>query len=189
MPFGGVYTPRSQGELRTFTFDFFGDMQATDQLVSASSVLKCPDDANVAGLLVATPVIMSAWDSYTGSSFMGYASGNILYVQSVPSVPLVPRASVSGGGATAGTFIVKQLAGATGGIGSYQLNIAQSVGLGLLSSSYKISTVVSQQIGVNSSNLVGFLSALSYSWTILAKAQSNDILEWTMSIPVVPEPE
>jgi hypothetical protein len=189
MPFGGVYTARSQGELRTFTFDFFGDLSPGDSLVSATSTLMCADDPAANALLVGSPVIANGNGAYIGSSFQGYISNNLFFATTVPTVPLVPLALVTGGTVAYGTYIIKQLSGTTGGIGVYQVSVAQSVPLGTLNSSYRNNTVVSQQIGANSNNLTGFLSGVVYEWEITAITASWDTVIWTVHIPGLLEPE
>jgi hypothetical protein len=58
------------------------------------------------------------------STFTGTISGDILSVTTAPSTSLVPGATLSGtaGGIVAGTQIVSQISGTTGGIGTYYVN-------------------------------------------------------------------
>lgn len=93
--------------------------------------------------------------SFTGSigaataSFTGSISGNVLTVTAVSAGTLVAGASLSGGsGIVATSQITAQLTGTTGGIGTYQVNIAeQTVPAAALTATYGILTVTGTVTG------------------------------------------
>lgn len=68
----------------------------------------------------------------TLASFTGSIGTTTLIVTAVGSGVLAPGQTVLGGATVANTRIVKQLTGATGGIGTYQVSISQTVGSGAL---------------------------------------------------------
>jgi hypothetical protein len=61
MPFGGDFTPRSPGELRTFSFDFAKDLATGDAIASATTTLSAYSgtDANAATLLNGSPQLLA----------------------------------------------------------------------------------------------------------------------------------
>jgi len=189
MPFGGAYSIRSPGEVRTFSFDFIDDLAIGDSILadpfSVSTSLVCDADSNASTLLIGSPAILDGLGAYT-STYIGYISGSILFVTSNPTNPLTSNASVIGPGIIGGTYIVNQLNGATGGIGNYAVSIGQPISSTTLVSMWATNTVVAQRIGTNKNNPIGFLPNVTYEWTITVQTVLGDILEWTAHIPVGP---
>ena len=63
----------------------------------------------------------------TIASFTGAISATTLTASSVTGT-LAPGQTVAGSGVTSGTYIVSQLTGSTGGAGTYQVSVSQTVG-------------------------------------------------------------
>lgn len=93
-------------------------------------------DAVFTGAVTATPF------NITGS-----ISGRILTVTAVAFGPVVNGGILTGTGVTAGTQVQKQLSGTTGGIGTYQVNYAQSVGSVAIVGAYGLLTVSAVSAG------------------------------------------
>ena len=68
--------------------------------------------------------------SNSNVSFTASITGTTLTVTAVGtgSGPIAPGAFLSGGGVTANTYLVSQLSGTTGGVGTYSVNLSQTVG-------------------------------------------------------------
>lgn len=80
---------------------------------------------------VQQPPIRAATFSYTMQTqlqFTGSINNTTLTVTTAPNTPIVPGIVLgSVGGVTAGTVIISQLSGTTGGIGTYQVSISQTL--------------------------------------------------------------
>lgn len=61
------------------------------------------------------------------ATFTGSIATTTLTVSAVASGTILPGMLITGTGVTASTYIVKQLTGTTGGTGTYQVNISQTV--------------------------------------------------------------
>ena len=48
-----------------------------------------------------------------------------------------------------------------------------------------INAVVAQRLGTNTNNPVGFKPNVTYTWSIVATTQNNEILKWTVNIPIL----
>jgi hypothetical protein len=66
-------------------------------------------------------------NSDVSASFTGSISTTTLTVTAVSSGTLIPGQALSGAGVSAGTVIQSQVSGTTGGVGTYSLNISQSI--------------------------------------------------------------
>lgn len=73
------------------------------------------------------PRLATNIDSYIDTAFMASAAGTTLTVTSILIGTIVPGATLLGTGVTAGTTILSQLSGTTGGIGTYLLSTAQTL--------------------------------------------------------------
>lgn len=65
----------------------------------------------------------------------------VLTVTAVGSGTLYPGATISGTGVTTGTTIVAQLSGTTGGVGTYEVSIQQTVASTTITATYGVMTV------------------------------------------------
>jgi hypothetical protein len=77
-----------------------------------------------------TATLLGSIGPVATTSVTGSISGNVLTVTAVGSGTIYPGATLSGtggGGVTSGTKVVGQLSGTTGGVGTYALNITQTV--------------------------------------------------------------
>jgi hypothetical protein len=77
------------------------------------------------------PRLATTVDTYVDCVFTGSIAGDVLTVTAVNpafSGLITPRAAVFGTGVTVGTRVIAQLSGTTGGIGTYSLTGAQTVG-------------------------------------------------------------
>ncbi|RVT95244.1 hypothetical protein EOD42_16800 [Rhodovarius crocodyli] len=72
---------------------------------------------------------------------------NVMTVTAVGSGTLVPGAILSGTGVVTGTTVVRQLTGTTGGVGTYQVSIFQTVASTTVSASYGTMTVTAVASG------------------------------------------
>lgn len=80
------------------------------------------------------------------ASVTGSIADNVLTVTAVGSGTLVPGGTLSGTGVASGTKIVRQLSGTAGGIGTYEVNIAEQT---------VASTTVSETYGTMTVTVVG----------------------------------
>lgn len=85
---------------------------------------------------VTTAAIAASTFSVTGS-----IAENVLTVTAVGSGTIVPGATISGSGVVSGTKIVRQIAGTTGGVGTYQVDVLQTVASTTVSGAYGTMTV------------------------------------------------
>ena len=93
-----------------------------------------------------------------GGTFTGSISGTTLTVNAIPKGNIALGQFVTGSGVTAGTQVVKFLTGA-GGIGTYQVNISQTVG------SETLTTYYQRPLRINSAYVLA--SNLSYVVDVL----------------------
>lgn len=77
----------------------------------------------------------------------GSISGTTLTVSAVTSGQVNVNETFTGSGVAAGTFIVSQLTGTPGGVGTYQVNNAQTVASETLTGSYSLMTVTAVASG------------------------------------------
>lgn len=75
------------------------------------------------------------------TSVTGSIEDNVLTVTAVGSGALVPGATLSGSGVSTGTKVVVQLSGTTGGVGTYQVSIAQTAASTTITAAYGVMTV------------------------------------------------
>lgn len=87
-------------------------------------------------------------------------SGTTMTVTAVGSGTLYPGCHLSGTGVTAGTQIVNQLTGTTGGVGTYTVNKSQTVASTTITTLVKNFSVLGCEFRDNASNL-GFLSLIA----------------------------
>ena len=81
------------------------------------------------------------------STFTGSIAGNVMYVTSAPTTPLVAGAIVTGTGVTSGTQVANQLSGGAGGIGTYAVTKYQSVASESLSAGWGLLTAPAPSAG------------------------------------------
>lgn len=86
-------------------------------------------------------VVTAAIATTTTLSVTGSITGNVLTVTAVGGGTVVAGAILAGTGVTAGTQVQKQLTGTTGGVGTYEVSVSQSVGSGTITGSYGTMTV------------------------------------------------
>lgn len=139
--------------------DFWVKNEGTTTAIPGQKAFASTKDGSVsfanAGSAAATASITGSIGAQSGT-VTGSISGNILTVTGSGALALVPGALISGtvggSGVVAGSFIVSQLSGTTGGVGTYALSIGdQAVGPGTLNFSYgllTVATVVSGAIEV-----------------------------------------
>ena len=114
-----------------------------DGSVTFGATGNAPVGASVTGAVAAS----------TGS-FTGSISNNVFIVTAVSAGVVVPGGTLAGGATIAGTQVVGQLTGVTGGIGTYQVNLQQNVASGTITETYgtlTITAVGSGNIAVGSS--------------------------------------
>jgi hypothetical protein len=102
------------------------------------------DGAVVFGATGGAPGAASVTGAIAASTFTatGSISGGVMNVTAVSAGTLVPGATVSGTNVVAGTQIVSQLSGVSGGVGTYSVNpAAQNVASTALSGTYGTLTV------------------------------------------------
>lgn len=75
-----------------------------------------------------------------GASFTGSIAATTLTVTALASGTIVPNQPLAGAGITAGTYIVSQLTGTTGGIGTYQVSASQTVASEAMTTASSIET-------------------------------------------------
>ena len=81
-------------------------------------------------------------------SFTGSISGSIMTITTVGSGAVVPGGAITGTGVAPGTVVTSQASGATGGIGVYQVSVAdQTVPSTTLSETYGLLTVTAVTSG------------------------------------------
>ncbi len=126
-------------------------------------------NARLAGVCAATDVNVNATPSYTG-----YISGTTLTVDVLNSGTLAAGLPVNGTGVASGTTILSQLTGTPGGVGTYRVNISQTVASSaqdeLLSSGGCLNTLTARVVGEHLSRtpderLYGSGSHDAFAWT------------------------
>lgn len=75
-------------------------------------------------------------------------TGNVLIVAATVTGAFVVGGVLSGTGVTAGTYIVKQLTGTTGGVGTYQVSAIQTVATTTITQAYGLMTVATMVSGM-----------------------------------------
>ena len=112
---------------------------AVGDIVSHSSILEI---ATITGLGTGTGGTGTYTLTYTGStsSFTGSISGTTLTVTAVASGTIITGQVLTGNSATAGTAIVSQLTGTTGGIGTYTVSISQTRTSGSFTGTYTLAS-------------------------------------------------
>jgi hypothetical protein len=142
---GGDYWMRNNGTLVT-TVGMKAYASLSTGLVAFGPTGSPPNAASVTGSIAA-----QATTSVTGSIAVntsantGNVTTGVLTVTAVGSGTLVVGGTLAGTGIQAGTTVVNQLTGTTGGIGTYTVNIPQTVA----------STTVTQTSGVLTVTAVG----------------------------------
>ena len=126
-------------------------------------------NSRLAGVCAATDINVNATPSYTG-----YIVGTTLTVDVVNSGTLAAGLPVNGTGVAAGTVIVSQLTGTPGGVGTYRVNISQTVATSaqseLMSSGGCLNTLTGRVVGEHLSRtpderLYGSGSHDAFVWT------------------------
>lgn len=126
----------------TVVVDGYTHTSGTLNLTTATSF------SNAAGLIQTSlngsqPTAASVTGAIAAStaSVTGSIAGIILNVSAVASGVLVPGGSITGTGVTAGTIIQQQLSGTTGGVGTYAVNLSQTVASTAIAETYGTLTV------------------------------------------------
>jgi hypothetical protein len=145
---GASVTGDISGTTLTVSAVTFGTLAVND-IVSHSSILQT---ATISGLGTGTGNTGTYTLTYTGStsSFTGSISGTTLTVTAVASGTIITDQVLTGGSVTAGTKIVNQLTGTTGGIGTYTVDISQTRSSASLTGTY---TLASTTLTINSTVL------------------------------------
>lgn len=145
---GASVTGDISGTTLTVSAVTFGTLAVND-IVSHSSILQT---ATISGLGTGTGNTGTYTLTYTGStsSFTGSISGTTLTVTAVASGTIITDQVLTGGSVTAGTKIVNQLTGTTGGIGTYTVNTSQTLSSTSLTGTY---TLASTTLTINSTIL------------------------------------
>ncbi len=145
---GASVTGDISGTTLTVSAVTFGTLAVND-IVSHSSILQT---ATISGLGTGTGNTGTYTLTYTGStsSFTGSISGTTLTVTAVASGTIITDQVLTGGSVTAGTKIVNQLTGTTGGIGTYTVDISQTRSSASLTGTY---TLASTTLTINSTIL------------------------------------
>jgi len=118
------------------------------------------------------PVASTA--NFIGASFTGSISGNVLTVTGITSGAVAQGQTLSGTGITAGTKIVDFLTGAGGNVnevGTYQLNISQTVASTTITAYYEKPLSINSafvRINTNSNGMPIVNGGLDYPVAILA---------------------
>jgi hypothetical protein len=105
--------------------------------------------SNAASLMTIALAYYDAVSTSSGAIAAGTATnstaasitGNVLTVAATVTGAFVAGGVLTGTGVTAGTYIVKQLTGTTGGAGTYQVSAIQSVATTTISQSYGLLTI------------------------------------------------
>jgi hypothetical protein len=145
-------------------------------------------DAVISGLGTGTGGTGTYTLTYTGStsSFTGSISGTTLTVTAITSGSIITGQVLTGNSATAGTAIVSQLTGTTGGVGTYTVSISQtrtsggftgtftvgSTTLNILSTVFNVTAVASGTLAIGQF-LTGTGIAFSTSITALGTGTGN----------------
>ncbi len=99
-----------------------------------------------------TATVTGSIGPVVATSVTGSIAGNVFTVAAVATGTLYPGSTLTGtggGGVTSGTKIVSQLSGTTGGVGTYALNIVQTVAIGtVITAAAVLLTVASVSSGV-----------------------------------------
>jgi hypothetical protein len=145
---GASVTGDISGTTLTVSAVTFGTLAVND-IVNHSSILQT---ATISGLGTGTGTTGTYTLTYTGStsSFTGSISGTTLTVTAVASGTIITDQVLTGGSVTAGTKIVNQLTGTTGGIGTYTVDTSQSRTSASLTGTY---TLASTTLTINSTVL------------------------------------
>lgn len=145
---GASVTGSISGTTLTVTGVTFGTLAVNDAVLH-SSILNA---TTISGLGTGTGNTGTYTLSYTGStsSFTGSISGTTLTVTAVASGTLIKDQVITGGSVTAGTTIVSQLTGTTGGIGTYTVSISQTRTSASLTGTF---TLASTTLTINSTTL------------------------------------
>ena len=98
----------------------------------------------------------------TNAVFTGSISGTTLTVTAVTSGTILLDGIISGGAIAANTYIKSQLSGTTGGTGTYQLSVSQTVSS--LTITEKISSITFKQITSDYNVEIGPVSLLGTFW-------------------------
>lgn len=98
------------------------NLAAATSYSSAAAIIKTAINTTPPAAATVTGSIAPGTGSVTGS-----ISGNVLTVTAVSAGTLPVGALITGTGVTAGTKVTGQLSGTAGGVGTYSVNIAQSV--------------------------------------------------------------
>ncbi len=114
------------------------NLSSATSFSSAAGIIETALNASLAsgGTSTASSIAPESSGDFTAS-----IAGNVMYVTTTPTTPLVPGAIVAGTGVTSGTQIVNQLTGAAGGIGTYAISETQSVASGTLTATWGLMTV------------------------------------------------
>jgi len=145
---GASVTGSISGTTLTVAGVTFGTLAVNDAVLH-SSILNA---TTISGLGTGTGNTGTYTLSYTGStsSFTGSISGTTLTVTAVASGTLIKDQVITGGSVTAGTTIVSQLTGTTGGIGTYTVSISQTRTSASLTGTF---TLTSTTLTINSTIL------------------------------------
>jgi hypothetical protein len=146
-PFDTLTIPQVQGISGTLTIVVDGYSYSTSSLslsgatsyTAAAGLIQTALNATLpAGAVSGSAAGTIAPNSVTAT---GYISGNVLTVTNVASGVIEVGANVAGAGVTASTFIMNQLSGTAGGVGTYAINNAQTVTSITLTITYATMTI------------------------------------------------
>lgn len=133
------------------------------------------------------PVASTA--NFIGAAFTGSISGNVLTVTGITSGAVAQGQTLSGSGITAGTKIVDFLTGAGGNVnevGTYQLNISQTVASTAITAYYEKPLQINSafvRINTNSNGMPIINGGLDYPVSVLALQDYEMIGLKTLSGP------
>lgn len=142
----GLTIPQLQGISGTLSVVIDGYTYSTSSLnlSSATSFSAAATDIATAlntSLPAGGTSTTSTIASESSGNFTASIAGNVMYVTTTPTTPLVPGAIVAGSGVTSGTMIVNQLTGTTGGIGTYAVSATQTVASEALTATWGLMTI------------------------------------------------
>lgn len=118
------------------------NLSSATSFSAAAGIIETGLNASLPAGASVTGAIAAETTSVTGS-----IAGNVLTVTAVDSGTLVPGAMLSGPSVTAGTEIVNQLSGTSGGIGTYAVSQYQSVASETVTAAYGELTVTAVASG------------------------------------------
>ena len=164
-------------------------------IVSVDGTVRYASSVNLSAAtsLSSASQIMSAAFGITGptaASVIAQIVGTTMTVFTALSGSIVGGGQVTGGSVASGTFIVAQLTGATGGVGTYSVNVSQSVTSSVLTVSQPFITYdvvagafVATSATTGASSAVGFFNPNAFSvLTITGQPANNTTLTFNGTV-------